>query len=997
MSLTKEYLTIADIYLAYKKAKADAFYENTHFHAIDFSIYEENLSENLRALHSKLTSRSPDWFDSPTFIGGYSYLPKSINPFDLNDRGHYRAIDPVEDWRQRYEKVKKKVDAKYRLVINATIDYQVVSALWILKVGHLFDEVLNQDVSFGNRLRRLSPRIGDDLRIHRPLNEESQGLFVPYFSAYRQWREYGLSAMKKSLLAGKNIVAVTMDVSGFYHNVSPEFIIRPSYLKKIKVSLSRHELIFTKQIIASMQSWYRTTPDYLERKEGALPVGLSASKIFSNVLLYEFDSVASNNIKPIYYGRYVDDIFLVMENDAGINSAEGFIRYISIKSDGLLKLIGGRGEIKELSLRLPYARDSSVIFSADKQKVFNLGSRHGIDLVDGISEQIRRQSSEYRLLPELPSDQSGMASRALLSTPDATLDADALRKADIVSIKRLGFSLLLRDVEAYAKDLDPGAWLSRRNDFYEIVLRHLMSPIGYFNYFGYFHRVFGLMISCGDFDVAARFIDRLKSVQDILLETTNIKGSNRDKIEKCQMQYSRALVQAALQASTVSGFDFSQKFTRVLNAALSVSPYPNQSFRKNKILKLSSALLYADFGRRSYKDYWQFSQTTDIKGPLVPRGFAVRRHLRLGGIRKFRATANLKRPHWPALAFSTRPLSFSEIGLVSPSAMSDPIVLKASVLALRGAKCRSKDGLGFVSSKGDADVKYFSVPNSHGQRLKIALTNIKTTEKQWRLAVEGKNDHSLMRYERLRRLVNNILSDDVRVSYVALPECSLPKRWAFSIAYKLAQNNVSFVGGLEYYEDKRKLRNDLLVSLVTRWPGYLTSVMMLQSKAKPAHGEKRSLKKLGKTLYEFVGSNYQPPIYKHGDFFFGALICSDFTSIQNREFLQGRVDAVFVPEWNSDLKTFSFLVESAAHDVHSFIIQVNNREYGDSRVRAPFEKDYRRDVVRVKGGVSDYYVIAEINYNDLRKYQKYRSPPENGAFKPWPIGYRLSQDRKPIT
>ena len=77
-------------------------------------------------------------------------------------------------------------------------------------------------------------------------------------------------------------------------------------------------------------------------------------------------------------------------------------------------------------------------------------------------------------------------------------------------------------------------------------------------------------------------------------------------------------------------------------------------------------------------------------------------------------------------------------------------------------------------------------------------------------------------------------------------------------------------------------------------------------------------------------------------------------------------EALFALEWNSDLKTFSPLVESTANDLHAYVVQINNRSYGDSRIRSPSRLDYARDVVQVKGGASDYYVIGEIDYHALR-------------------------------
>ncbi|HCD7939617.1 TPA: hypothetical protein ND640_002176 [Klebsiella michiganensis] len=169
--------------------------------------------------------------------------------------------------------------------------------------------------------------------------------------------------------------------------------------------------------------------------------------------------------------------------------------------------------------------------------------------------------------------------------------------------------------------------------------------------------------------------------------------------------------------------------------------------------------------------------------------------------------------------------------------------------------------------------------------------------------------------------------------------------------------------------------------------------MLTQPKLNPSYDETKRLREFSKELYiPNVGAN--PSIYRHGDFFFGVLICSDLTNPRSRVYFQGKVDTLFVLEWNSDVNTFGYLVEGAAHDIHAFIVQVNNRLYGDSRLRSPYRKNYKRDLVRLKGGIDDYYVIAEIDYLPLRSYQLYGDmTDQNAEFKPLPIGFKYSHYR----
>jgi hypothetical protein len=1002
MSIPKaKIFNLGNLYVAYRKAKAEAFYENTHFHALAFTRYEQQLDANLRKLLSRLLEPKADWYADHTFIGDHAYLPKSLDcsVWDVKNEGHFRALDPIRDWQHRYSEAGQRAVASLRLVIRPTVDFQIVSALWVLFVGQLFDATLDRKTSFGNRLRR-SRLMPQDERVDAPgVNFATPGLFAPYFSAYREWREGGLSAMETALEAGKNILAITMDIEKFYHRVCPRFLLRESFLKAIGITLNRTEYLFTKCLLDAMATWYEGTPDFELRPAGAIPVGLSASKIISNVLLAEFDKTVVQKLSPIYYGRYVDDIFLVVNTVDTDLSAQQVTRNISDALSPLVKLRTSNGGPNSLTLHLPYAKDSELVFAGPKQKIFALSSAHGADLVHHIRDQIRQQSSEYRLLSEIPSTGIAMASRALLATPNAALQADALRKADVVSVRRLGFSLLLSDIETYAADLRPDSWLDIREEFYGLVTRHVVTPTGFFDFFGYIPRVFGLMLSCGDTTQAKSLVSKISAISALLTQTTTL-GETRNKkaFKLCLQQYAQALLQAGVQAATARSVKLSPSYLGVLKKLKVLSPLVTIPMTLESLQSLVKQVLLSDWGRRPYKEYWFQDQLEDEKGPKIPRELEVYRQLRLGAVRRFRQQAtDLKVPHWPALTFPTRPLRIDEIGLVAPAVLSSPQLFRNAIRFLRGAEVKALGPLGFVQDSENSQVSYFFAHGEPRDRVRIAVTSVETTKEQWIAAAKRKQDRSARRYIAFNGLINRILKEPRRPDYIVMPELSVPLRWAIRAARKLATNGVSLLAGVEYHRDRatKKLRNDCLVSLTTFWPGYASSVVVLQPKFEAAHGERLELKDLlgrSNVFFKPLGERAKPTLYGHRGFYFSVLICSDLTNISHRQNLRGEIDALFVLEWNPDTKTFSSLVESAANDLHAFVIQANNRTYGDSRIRSPASQEYARDVVQVKGGVSDYYVLGEIDYERLRAEQRRKT--KKAEFKPKPIGYAMSKHRK---
>lgn len=990
MLLAESFISLSDLYVAYRKAKQEAYFDTFHSNSIMYSNYESELHENIKNLYFNLTKNDSGWESNVSFLGENLYIPKGLDDgeWDKNPIMHYRSVDPNTDWRKRFKENKKKLQAEYRLIINATVNYQIISALWILKVGHKLEKKLNEKLSYGNRLRRYGSQEFSEEKDY-VINENANGLFVPYFTAYKNWRRNGLKSMERSLKNGKNITAVTMDVASFYHNINPEFMLRPLFLKTIGVELSSEEVSFSQLLITSIKTWYSQAPDYKENPQGAIPVGLSASKIISNVLLFELDQDIYNNINPIYYGRYVDDIFLVFETPEDTISGEAIIRYISQRVD-CIKINRDEEGLPDLVIKLKYAFDSNLKFKTQKQRIFSLSSEHGLDLINQISSQIRAQSSEYRMLPSIPRDSIQMAEKTLLASSDASLVADALRKADTISIRRLGLSLLIRDVESYSKDLSCHEWKLIRHEFYGLCERYLLSPKGMFEYFQYFPRIFQIMISCQDFTQLNSFISKINQTFGLIKETTYVKESN--KLKNCINYFIKKLIETVIKSSTIKGFDSWNQLKKVIEDISYLSGVRSEPYEIEELKNISNMLLISDLGLRPYKDFWYHSQKSDAICINMPLDKSIHYLLRLPQIESFRKKVKLKKPFWPALAFSTRPLNIQEMVLICPHLLEDSDFFEKSVMGLRGAKILNKEKFSFPHNEG---INY-KIPYSRKEKINVALTSFETTLQTYNMVVSGVPNRSLERYERTNDLINNILRARKRTDYILLPECSIPRKWAVSIASKLGKQGVSFIAGMEYYKlnGEKELRNDSLISLATVWPGYPTNLIIIQPKIRPSHEEEKFLKLKEQVLYKPKFLKEVPHIYQHGDFFFGVLICSDLTNPRNRVRFQGKVDALILLEWNADLNTFGYLVEGAAHDIHSFIIQVNNRMYGDSRVRTPYRKSYERDMVRLKGGIDDYFVIAEIDFLPLREYQHTGVMTDTEErFKPVPIGFDLAKER----
>lgn len=278
----------------------------------------------------------------------------------------------------------------------------------------------------------------------------------------------------------------------------------------------------------------------------------------------------------------------------------------------------------------------------------------------------------------------------------------------------------------------------------------------------------------------------------------------------------------------------------------------------------------------------------------------------------------------------------------------------------------------------------------------VGITNIATDNITWAASACGKSSLTLDRYSRISELVNQAIKLKPRPSYLLFPELSLPNEWVESVANRLLGAGISLIAGTEYCHLKKdRIHSDAFLALADDRLGYSSSVRIRQPKLEPAVGEDKELTtKFGKRWNSF--DEAIKPVYNHNGFHFGIMVCSELQNSKARVALQGEVDSLMVLSWNQDLETFASLIESAALDIHAYIILVNNRTYGDSRVRAPSKDSFKRDLARLRGGKNDFCVTVELDLEKLRAFQSRakRWPEDGDPFKPVPEGFQMATTRK---
>ncbi|EGR2301931.1 RNA-directed DNA polymerase [Vibrio parahaemolyticus] len=1047
-------LSLTDIIIAYRKAKADCFFENGFPSSIAFAEFEDDLIDNLKAiLKNWKNNNGPKLTDC---VGKFHLVPKKLTivPNETNN-GHVHFSD--KDKAFQYLTKNNHLLPELRIVGDFPVEAHIFSALWINTVGHKLDACLEDNDVYGARLKRegICEQQDEDIS---PYHLAATGSFKPYHYPYQKWRNDGLNAIRSEIEHNRSVVAVSLDLKSYYHNIDPSFIGEKSFLETIGLcgsnSLSENEIKLTKKLSSLLVKWNKEATEYTKTLSDSksnvacgLAIGLTASRVISNVLLWRWDKLIRQELTPVHYGRYVDDMFLVLNDGGSITDTKSFMRFMAERlffSQGAIKkrVLEENGDLWSINFPKSYYKNTKIQFQANKQKLFLLQGKAGLDLVDNIEQEMAKLSSEHRLMPSIEHLDNSTATKVLSASNSATESADTLRRADGLSIHRLSWSIQLRQVETIARDLHPNSWSKKRKDFYRFAQDHILSADKILNHFDYLPRLLSLSISVGDWNDAHKIVDSSFSALDQLIKTVE-KNGNISVVNGIENQkltthgwenLYKSLIYSFIECSaksylpTKKSTDYkvkklAKKFIKHLSERadfeeLFFSKYLNEGF-----FDIAPKLQKSDLAKQPYKMLqYELGYIRDVESERVniEKQQVIFSEIRSSGIIsahtliKFLAKtqkarfqlskeSSLEYENLIPFVFPTRPYSSVEIVELLPECIG---------IGVKGKTTPTKQLAKYMNTiRGSWVSSYYSEPHDErkhksikvrigrqkNDEILVAISSLGTTESCWERSASNTPDLSLKRYKKICDLINNVVSSTPRPDYLFLPELSIPIQWVDSISNRLIGAGVNLIAGTEYRHEKNssRLLSEACLILEDDRLGYKNWIKIWQPKLLPAPEEEQSLtSKYGKTWK--YSQNQVKPIYVHNGFQFGVMICSELQNSKARVTFQGNVDALAVLSWNRDLETFSALVESAALDVHSYIILANNRKYGDSRVRSPAKQSFKRDLARLKGGANDFFVTVRLDIKALREFQSRakRWSSDNDLFKPVPEGFQIDPARK---
>ncbi|WP_219969291.1 RNA-directed DNA polymerase [Chryseobacterium chendengshani] len=981
--MAKEYtfgsdqITKEELLFTYRKIKRELYYERD-YHYIDKIVeFEENLDANIDFINKNLKQKKRNVFLLKENLGKCNFVFKNIRTKLSNDK--LKVKSTLSNFDRQLVEIDK---ISFRYLGEVSIMFQIIGGLWLNRVGYKLDEKFPKNL-YGCRIKNI------DKSTDLPYFKQNHTIYKPYFSNYQKWQNDLFTSLESE--NDKSVVVLTTDFSKYYHSIKIDELrkkvselIDNLEIKLTKVDQFLNDLLFGminafNNFNNKKYSWFKENE--LSPSEYGLPLTLNASKLLSNIFLLDFDKDIINNLKPIYYGRYVDDIILAIE--LGDEKSEQ-LNFSQILGNKLKKF-----KIESNVLRDQTNKSFNLKFNTEKECVFIFNSTYDKVELNNLKKVINKNSSEWNLFPITEEYDHPDKIDLFYNINQECEEVNSLRKSNGLVIKRNKFVREIINFETSIKFYQHKIWQKRLNNFLDVTYDYIFELKNFIDLIKYVPRLFGLIVHSKNESISQRYYSALYLILEIIKRYKEINKSEfsfaKDfliKKIKENIIYSNSL-NLIDNVFLVNKFELEHNFSvnvlRYFRSDLHMLPYKTLYF-KYKTLKEQIGCSLDELVIKSYtKHFFTEELVKFLKDELNSK------NKNEDDTKYCTISSN------SGFYYFTRRITLLELSISLPNT----IVTKPKKFKLLAEKYYHKYKLNIPNDVVPENYKYINFPDTKSVgKPKICNTHFFTDDSSFDAVVRGLDEPDISRNDRFFNILNDIIRRKNEVDYVVFHELSLPRNIFMPIAERLGRLNINLIAGLEYAIKNEKNRNfadnQLFYSLTVN-DGMSGSVGLFQSKLVAAIHESSEL--WNKNSIVLQPKFHEKYIIKHNNFVFSGLICNDLLDINNRAFLRGYIDTLFVIAWNQDIETYYHVVKSSCLDIHCFINLCNNKKYGDIRLSAPYKKSWSRDLHIIHGGKFDNFMISNIDISSLRNYQNNNIPPSE-PFKPFPTGFNLWKERK---
>ena len=846
--------------------------------------------------------------------------------------------------------IQSKSISKVNFFINMPIELHLIETVWTLFLAKFVnDNNIVKDCSYGNAIdeKLLFDNTVDD--INGSIRFQKNRIFKIYFPQYCDWKNNAINAVDRNK-KDKNTVLVSLDIKSFYYSVCWNF----DMLKKI---IPDDRLDFLKGLTSIIRDIFeqytkkisevRVLSHSLRNEESILPIGLFSSMLIANVYLSSFDNEMIKNKNVLYYGRYVDDILVLLNvNQTGFSADEKGLEKLLVADNSILL------KVDDYSFHINGY--NNLIIQKEKLKViyFECGKSNGI------ISQLRKTKiipSQMNIIPnnDIKMTDFEEAAYALHNFTNDTKIRD-LGQLEIDKFKLSTHMAELVRSSRYKKENmeSPDEKQLRQDEIDKVTSFFTGSNAIEFNN-NWINALYFIMLSSDG--KKTKWYRLEEGIRESISEITinHLEDVCKGKTNGIKSKMKK---------------DLCHMFDICVATALAINPRFSKK-EKKEILELCYQIRNANLFNHYLVSYPLMNYSDNISNDM---DFS---NMSLSELKKEYFEIHSSRK----MELSPRFINFDELfqyyfiwsivsgasGMVSEEVINN---IRDTFLEVNNINPVWANPLSISIRDENGKIEGYSFQEISLYNKKRNLNSIRIAVANIELDIDkccmGLNKKPVIRnrLDFISFLAAAYKNHKDKVDYLVFPEFYLPLSWMQDVLTFSRKTGITVISGIQYICRNKVAHNIIGVFARVKSGRYNSSCLLVREKNNYAPLEKQLLATEGYTVID-----KDIPIYTcidDGNVRFGLFLCYEFTDICARALFKDKADVIFIPENNSDTTYFSNIVETMTRDIHAFMVQSNTSNYGDSRISGPFSRD-QRNVVQIKGGDDDSLIIGTINIQDV--------------------------------
>lgn len=834
-------------------------------------------------------------------------------------------------------------EGDYNFYIDAPIEIYLIDVLWMMKEGFLLIDSQIKNDCYGNSL--VFETDGDSYGI-----KHGHYLFERYFDKYQKWRDNGIKIAREQTQYKNDVLLVCLDIQRFYPTSQIDFF-------KIQQTLqSKNSCLYLTALLERIYVKYQNVLDTFNETKSKfpqLPIGLLSAGIIANWYLSDFDKGIKERFNPIYYGRYVDDIFMVLGNVKPNNNENWFDeKFLYEKGSPLIVGHDNKGN-KCYKLR----SHDNLLINSKKLKLFYFSPNHSLAILDNFQKRLDENSSAFCFLPE-DNTHDTLNSKGFDIIYDDTINK--FREISGIKNSKYGVSVFLtKQIKKEIICID-GSDSNIKEDLFKYFTGDRLIDM-----YSLWEKVFTYFVVTNDIDSIRNFeISIRKKVELITIKNSTYHTNliRKSLLKHCTYCKYMAMALNYDMIDDEDNIDLPRKLRSTYLIRQHYIPFPIIIYTNLDINNIISSDIYNKLLTNR-----NINLTINQVAPYInPR--PIHTH-EICLINLFNYIKNFSDAN-----------SFFDFNKLIEELKNNDLCSNINISQCKDLELKN-------NNKQEVDILKFICKNDEhedmGQQLKAALSNIKIIDNDLISAIKGSPILNSTKRERHFHLIN--LSTEEKVDCLILPEVSLPKELLETYAEHSRRKQQMIIAGIEHIVSNNKCYNFSVAFLpyIHRGNKEVFIIPRLKNHYSP-----------NETI-EILKYRKQVPILSHSIYHlinwrgvqFTIFNCYELADVLHRSLFRSKIDIMFAIEYNKDTYYYSNIVEATCRDLHCYFIQANTSNYGDSRLSIP-KHSVEMTPVKIKGGDNDTIISFTVDIKSLRDFQRQATLFQNkDEFKNTPPGY----------